>query len=58
MSFKGFRAPVVVVLGTSQPFNALLRKTCAHPTPGEKKTMGRALWEVVHKGVTLKRPGC
>ena len=26
-------APVVVILGTSQPFNALLRKSCAHPTP-------------------------
>lgn len=42
---------VVVILGTSQPFNALLRKSCAHPHPGEKKTTGRVVWEILHRGV-------
>lgn len=42
---------VVVILGTSQPFNALLRKSCAHPHPGETPTTGRVVWELLHKGV-------
>ncbi|CAK9000563.1 Cytochrome b561 [Durusdinium trenchii] len=42
---------VVVIIGTSQPFNALLRKLCAHPTPGDDKTTGRLVWEIAHKGL-------
>eukprot|EP00434_Breviolum_minutum_P013743 symbB.v1.2.012120.t1/scaffold830.1/size159233/13 len=42
---------VVVIFGTSQPFNAMLRKTCAHPHPGEAKSTGRFIWEVMHKGL-------
>ncbi|CAE7450307.1 unnamed protein product [Symbiodinium sp. CCMP2456] len=41
---------VAVVLGTMQPFNAILRKLCAHPHPGDSKTAGRLLFEIVHKG--------
>mmetsp|Transcript_33700 Transcript_33700/g.59681 ORF Transcript_33700/g.59681 Transcript_33700/m.59681 type:complete len:191 (-) Transcript_33700:107-679(-) len=41
---------IAVVLGTLQPFNAALRKFCAHPHEGEPKTAGRLVFEVVHKG--------
>eukprot|EP00928_Gymnodinium_smaydae_P009790 TRINITY_DN13671_c0_g1_i3.p1 TRINITY_DN13671_c0_g1~~TRINITY_DN13671_c0_g1_i3.p1 ORF type:complete len:530 (-),score=63.70 TRINITY_DN13671_c0_g1_i3:168-1757(-) len=41
---------VVVVIGTLQPFNAFLRKCCAHPEEGVPKTRGRKIFELVHKG--------
>jgi len=40
----------VVVLGTLQPLNAAARHLCAHPHLGEKKSPGRLVFEIVHKG--------
>jgi len=39
---------VVVVIGTAQPLNALVRPHV--PAEGERKSMKRKVWEVVHKG--------
>ena len=38
---------VVVILGTLQPANAVIRP---HPVSGEAKTNARTAWEVIHKG--------
>jgi hypothetical protein len=47
---------VVVVLGTLQPLNALVRP---HATPeGEKKSTGRLVFEVVHKGLGWVAVAC
>jgi len=40
---------VVMALGISQPFNALIRPH--NPEAGEEKTTGRKVWELLHRGV-------
>lgn len=43
---------IVVIIGTLQPFNALLRNLpfVGHPKPDGTRTLARLLWEVLHKG--------
>ncbi|CAJ1442851.1 unnamed protein product [Effrenium voratum] len=41
---------VVFVLAMFQPVNAALRKCVDHPVPGQKKSTGRLIFEIVHKG--------
>jgi len=45
---------IVVIIGTLQPFNALLRNLpcIGHPPKhGEPRTWGRLLWEIGHRGL-------
>lgn len=43
---------IVVIVGTLQPVNAQLRhlKSVGHPAPDGTCTLGRKLWELLHKG--------
>mmetsp|Transcript_145973 Transcript_145973/g.265967 ORF Transcript_145973/g.265967 Transcript_145973/m.265967 type:complete len:597 (-) Transcript_145973:71-1861(-) len=50
-SFHKAMGLVVVILGTSQPFIALLRCFFEKPEEGKLRTTGRMAWEIVHKGI-------
>lgn len=59
MSGSHFKSPheviglIVVVVGTLQPFNALLRHLpcIGHPSKDGSRSSGRLAWEIAHKGL-------
>lgn len=56
---KHFSAPheiiglIVVIVGSLQPLNAQLRHLpfVGHPSPEGERTLGRKVWEVMHRGL-------